>query len=58
MIAPNTIAIRNVAPSPPTIAIALLVSSRLKEFAISELATRPLSAKMSPWAKLISCRIP
>jgi hypothetical protein len=56
--APNAIAIRKVAPRPRTIAPALLVSLRLKVETISELATRPVSAKMSPWAKLISCRIP
>jgi hypothetical protein len=58
MIAPKAIAIRKTASNPKTIEIALEVSLRWKWFVIRLLANRPVSAKTSPWAKLISCRIP
>jgi hypothetical protein len=50
--------IRKVAKSPPTITSAVDVSSSWKRSVIRLLAKRPVSAKTSPWAKLISCRIP
>jgi hypothetical protein len=57
-IAPKTATIRNVATSPPVIASALEPLPRSKVERITVVAKSPLSAKTSPWAKLISCRIP
>jgi hypothetical protein len=56
--APKAIAIRKTASSPSRIESAVEVSSRWKCAVIRLLANRPVSAKTSPWAKLISCRIP
>jgi hypothetical protein len=56
--APKAIAIRKTASSPNVIVSAPDVLSSLKWFVIRLLANRPVSAKTSPWAKLISCRIP
>jgi hypothetical protein len=50
--------IRNVAPRPRTIVVAASPELRLKCPTIRLLAKRPVRAKTSPWAKLISCRIP
>ncbi len=36
----------------------LEASSRPSTLTITVLATRPESAKTSPWAKLISCKMP
>jgi hypothetical protein len=57
-VAPKAAAITNVAARPPTIASVDDAASRLKIETMNVLETRPLSAKTSPWAKLISCRIP
>ena len=43
---------------PPMITIVLELSSRPRTLTITVLATRPESAKTSPCAKLISCRMP
>jgi hypothetical protein len=50
--------IRKVAPRPRRIVVAGSPELRLKWLTISVLANRPVSAKTSPWAKLISWRIP
>jgi hypothetical protein len=56
--APKAIAIRKVAKRPAMMTNTADCSSRWKMLTIQVLAKRPLSAKTSPWAKLISCRIP
>ena len=58
MPAPNTIAIRNVRARPPTTPIAEVAAVRPRSEVMIVVAKSPLSANTSPWAKLISWRIP
>jgi hypothetical protein len=50
--------IANVTSSPPMIAPTLASVSRPSQLTITVEATSPESANTSPWAKLMSCRIP
>jgi len=56
--APISAAATNVTARPPTIPSADDVSLRPNSDVMNELAISPHSAKTSPCAKLISCRIP
>ena len=59
LITPNIgIVINKVTASPTMMKMTLDPSSSPSTRVITVLATRPESANTSPWAKLISCRIP
>ena len=57
-IAKTVITTTNVRSSPPMITGTLESVSRPSTETMTVLAKRPDSANTSPWAKLISCRIP
>jgi hypothetical protein len=58
IVAPNAAAAMNVTTSPPMMTGVESPAFKAKSETMKVLATRPLRAKTSPWAKLISCRIP
>ena len=58
MLAPKAIVSTIVARSPTAMTYAASVPERSSRPIMIELATRPESAKTSPCAKLISCRMP